>query len=370
MRVRRHTLRSETLKLFMAFWLLCIGKGIAQQPGGMESYFRTMRQAITMMDHLPPSKPVGYSFMAAGHWYGAHENVRSPYPASTLLNASGLFDNLQPHRVYILGDAMRDVDDPVQVAGFNYACGQLHSIPYMVPGNHDLMADGQFYGHFQACDMLEGDLLICLNTEMLRYGGGKTMLAQLSDTSGSCHTGRNLFVFSHRLLWALAEPGFAEMDDFANEPFAPMVDADTVQLIYNAVLELAGDRPLHWFSGDIGASWSETVFHDVSADGQRHFYAAGLGDCKEDAFWRVVVDSLGHVETSLVPLVPSGQERDPSHYDLAHWRERMLAKRAAEQPSVWEQVSGLIASKKFWLGIVIGLGIATAIGLLIRKKSA
>jgi hypothetical protein len=174
-----------------------------------------------------------------------------------------------------------------------------------------------------------------------------------------------VFVFSHRLLWALTEPGFAEMDDFANEPFAPLVHADTLEMVYNAVLKLAGDRPMYWFSGDIGASWSMNVFEGNSQDGKRHFYAAGLGDCEDDAFWEVNVDSLGNVRANIFWLSPKPGEDSLTH-DLDHWRKTMSNRYACNRPSYLAQLKA--NWKILLLGSVLGMVLLATFNWWWRRR--
>lgn len=322
-----------------------------------------------------------FSFLAGGHCYGAHENVRSTMAASSLYAAIPQIKALKPNFIFLLGDVVRDANDSLQVESFSQLTDQLQSIIRILPGNHDLQTNGRPPDQFPMRLMHTGvhrDQMLLLNTESLRLGGGKAMLDQIRAAEADIQflpdrpLDRNLFVFSHRLLWALTEPGFAEMDDFANEPFASSVRRDTLKMVYEAVLKLAGKRPIHWFSGDIGASWSENAFYDHSPDNLRHFYAAGLGDGPEDAFWHVEVDSLGNVNANLWMLNGQQPQRKDYH-SLAGWRERMTAKRAAAQVPFGQRLGAILRGRNFWMGFVAGviacLVVCEAIRRIVRRRA-
>jgi Calcineurin-like phosphoesterase len=316
-----------------------------------------------------------FSFLAGGHCYGAHENVRSTLAASSLYAAIPQIKASKPDFIFLLGDVVRDANDSLQTESFSQLTDQLRGIIRILPGNHDLQTNGQPPNQFPMRLNSTGvyrDQMLLLNTESLRLGGGKAMLEQIRAAESDIQfiperpLDRNLFVFSHRLLWALTEPGFQEMDDFANEPFASSVSKDTVKMVYEAILKLAGKRPIHWFSGDIGARWSENVFYGASADSSRHFYAAGLGDCPDDAFWHVQVDSLGHV-AARVWMLNGTQPKPLKYYGLDGWRERMHARREAERIPLSARLQKYLLSLPFWAAFGSGCIVTLALRLLIQR---
>jgi hypothetical protein len=299
----------------------------------------------------------GYSFMAGGHWYGAHENSLSVSPSASLFAAVRKINRLQPKWIFALGDVVRNADDPQQIWAHQSLLDMITAEVILAAGNHDLMRNGFLnpalgvsHWHFYHA----GDRFLILNTEELRLGGSKKLLTWLQDSLAVQPAGRNLFVFSHRLLWALAEPGLAEMDDFANEPFRTAVNADTARLVYEAVCRLAGEGPLHWFSGDVGTSWSFTVFEGQGAHHLRHFYAAGLGDRPEDAFWHVHVDAEGQVKADVFPLGLLEVDK-MHHYDLPWWRKYIAAQQKNAGDTFGMRVKRFLGSKQLWVGVAMGI---------------
>jgi hypothetical protein len=318
--------------------------------------------------------PHPYTFLAGGHLYGAHANAQSVCPAASLHAAAQQIRALQPYRFFALGDLVRDGSDPAQLACLDALNMQLGYNMEFVPGNHDLDSNGHapasWAGRLASFTRQTEEFLV-LNTELLRQGHGDSLIhlidAGLPPRDSSSKT---LFVFSHRLLWALCEPGMAEMDDFANEPFAPQVNADTARMVYEAVLRRAGGRKLHWFSGDVGATWSFTVFHGCSADSSRHFYAAGLGDSRHDALWRVDVSAEGDVSTHVMPLLPTQQARPDTAYGLAAWRRAMAEQEAAAHVPLGRRILRTLGSPRFWVGFGLGGACIALVAALLRRRRA
>ena len=329
-----------------------------------------VRDSITADNfHISPGRGIAFSFIAGGHWYGAHENSRSLFPASSLYANIAAINAVDPDYIFVLGDAVRNADDPVQVAAFGELCASFKARTQLIPGNHDYLSRGSYntqLGEQYPYRVVAGNLLIFLDTESLVHGGGKAMLRQLAQIPTDSLTGKNVFVFSHHLLWALTEPGFMDMDDFANEPFAPKVNADTVRMVYDKVLELVGQRKMHWFSGDVGASWSESVFIDHSQDRNRHFYAAGLGDSETDALWQVEVYADGNVFPQLLRLGGT-KDHELDYYNFWHWQDRMEARRYNERLGWDERIFAVLGSGKFWIGALSGLAIAFGVFFWWRR---
>ncbi|MBL0017508.1 MAG: hypothetical protein IPP17_14005 [Bacteroidetes bacterium] len=199
--------------------------------------------------------------------------------------------------------------------------------------------------------------------EKLLQHRGHELLKQLKELPSECDEGQNLFVFSHRLIWALAEPEFERMDEFANEPLRDKVDLDTLKMVFDAVGKLARNRPIYWFSGDIGASWSLPVFEGHSQDQKRHYFAAGLGDTEEDAFWQVQVDEEGKVSTSLFSLAPVEVQRPI--YDLAYWEREMAARGGQDKTGFLDKF--VAEWKVLCIGVLLGIGLAFLLMRFRRK---
>jgi 3',5'-cyclic AMP phosphodiesterase CpdA len=322
----------------------------------------------------------GHVFLAGGHWYGAPENIHSVFPASSFLSAIPRIEDLSPDWIFALGDLVRNAGDTVQVRNLRRTLLCIPQPTILVAGNHDLLPDGSLppalsghlprvYGQSQSGAVravgeftADSSLFLLLPTERLRQpGGSRDLMRQLDSIRETRPAHKSVLVFSHRLLWALAEPGFGEMDDFANEPFGPLVDIDSAKMVYQSILNIVGDQKMYWFSGDIGASWSFTVFEGHSDDGRRHFYAAGLGDRPEDALWQVEVDRSGWVYPQVFWLA------DPPPmlggvFDLDFWRAEMRRRQEVATRSFSARMKDFVQANGtgFLMGFFVGMAILVA----------
>jgi hypothetical protein len=332
------------------------------------------------VDSASSNRNESHVFLAGGHWYGAHENVHSVFPASSLLSAIEHIRDLSPAWIFALGDLVRNASDTVQVRILRRILLTIPQPTILVAGNHDLLPDGslppelscylpRFDGHRQSGTVAEvrmfavdSSLFLLLPTERLRLPGGSLeLIQQLDYICKTLPAHKSVLVFSHRLIWALAEPGFGEMDDFANEPFGPLVDVDSAKMVYQLILNIVGDQSMYWFSGDIGASWSFTVFEGHSEDGRRHFFAAGLGDRPEDAFWKVEMDGSGGVEPRIFWLAdpPSMPDRV---FDLDFWRAEMRQRKGSSTHPVSARMRDFVKTngRGFLMGLFLGMAIVVA----------
>ncbi len=364
-KARRHTRFSWCLFAFVAIICLIPMQLSAQNESVASDRVRELPSA-SLYEMEAPITGTGYRFLAAGHWYGANENYQSIGPAASLLGAIDKIKAAQPNWVFALGDVVRNSDNVQQVAQYQYTLEAFGCPTILAPGNHDLLADGSLppsIGAELPCQRAYGDQFIFLNTEKLLQHRGHELLKQLKELPSECDEGQNLFVFSHRLIWALADPEFERMDEFANEPLRDRVDLDTLKMVFDAVGKLARNRPIYWFSGDIGASWSLPVFEGHSQDQKRHYFAAGLGDTEEDAFWQVQVDEEGKVTTSLLSLAPVEVQRPI--YDLDYWEREMAARAGQHKTGFLDKF--VAESKVLCIGVLLGIGLAFLLMRFRRK---
>ena len=304
--------------------------------------------------------PSWETVIVGGHWYGAHGNHSSIYPAASIWAHLPQIKAESPNMVVALGDVVRDGQQPNAFDGFQELSRQLECAVKLVNGNHD--GDYEDTDHVPYGDIIDvksdaKNLYLFLNTEWISKGGCKFSADLIREQKALDK--QNVIVFSHHLLWALAEPDFAEMDDFANASYAPQIAADSVKYLYDAILDVVGEGQMHWYSGDVGTEWSFPIFADSSKDGKRHFYAAGVSDSPEDAFLKLVIHSDGNIETSIFPL--GTKEWGPlSEYNLEFWRKEVPKRRAAQELTFMQKISNTLYSKKFWAGVLLG---ALAMGL-------
>lgn len=134
------------------------------------------------------------------------------------------------------------------------------------------------------------------------------------------------------------------------------------QSIEPMLTRVASRKPVVWFSGDVGVSWSLPTFY-WRVPGQKLTYVAtGLGDTANDAIIKVNVSSDGQVAINAVSL--TGAEVLPiERYGPEYWSART----AALPPATYGQrAMNCLTDKKFYAGVLAGLIIIGA-GLGVRR---
>lgn len=251
-----------------------------------------------------------YAFLVGGHLYGSHKNKTSPFPASTFTT------HLQPISTQggaffvSLGDLVY-YPDVNHLNGIRYLTRGMNQAFYNVPGNHDLEApeyEKQF-GTGQFAARLKQDLYLLLNTEDWMARNYKATHALLDSLIADQRPFRNLFVFSHRLAWAICEPGFESIDKRSNAPMKTAIEKSKWCALYDKVKQLQGDQPCIWFAGDIGSYWSGQLFFETIPDQKRTLVACGLGDRKGDKLLKVKVPESGAVRFEVLELTPEDNQK-------------------------------------------------------------
>ena len=315
-----------------------------------------------------PDTGSAYSFLVGGHLYGAHANAQSIHPAASFLSQIPQLNALMPNFMVSLGDLLRHGGDSLQIQAWKSIAANLHFPVLNAPGNHDLLdraAYTQAFGPTQQCFQLHGDAFLLLDTELMWEDNGQLVLdfiaAQTQLLMASGTPPRNLFVFSHRLTWALAIPELAEADALCNAPLEGEMKPETAIAVQKAVQAMAGKAKLHWFSGDVGAAWSVPLLHMQSAGAT--YTATGLGDTPDDGLLHVRVDSLGNTDMQVVPL---GRKSLPAlaEHDLA-WAKAYVAGHK-ETESTW----AFLRSKRIWAAALLGFLVgALLVWWKLRRKA-
>jgi hypothetical protein len=276
-----------------------------------------------------------YSFLAIGHLYGSPAKERSFRPAATVLANLDRMNGEGAVFLVTLGDNVRKADER-SFALYREVFASKFAIPvFDAPGNHDL-ADralyervfGPTYYHFR----YRSELFVILDSELMQTSDER-QLREVIETLTKARTDasiRNIFLFSHRLVWAVGEERFRAVYEHLNSAQGyPKLEASKSRL-QPVVDGLAAVKPVYWMSGDIGVPWSLPLFYD-KADGPRVTYlATGIGDTKQDVFVKVEVRDAGR-RVSFVPVSLSGGTVAPiESYGTEHWNDHF-----AKRPLSW-----------------------------------
>ncbi|MBL0017509.1 MAG: metallophosphoesterase [Bacteroidetes bacterium] len=165
-KTRRHTRSTWCLGALVAIIFLIPSQLSAQNESVASDRVRELPSA-SFYTVAAPIATTGYTFLAAGHWYGANENYQSIGPAASLLGAVDKIKAAQPNWVFALGDVVRNSDNAQQVAQYQHTLEAFGCPMILVPGNHDLLADGSLppsIGAELPCQRAYGDQFIFLDT--------------------------------------------------------------------------------------------------------------------------------------------------------------------------------------------------------------
>lgn len=286
---------------------------------------------------LPASSDTvrAYSFFVGGHLYDAsvpHSVELSP----TLLNNIGAINAKRATFFISCGDLMGSSGNSFARDNVKAFSAQLSPTLYNAPGNHDVIDREQYYTHFGASThrFTHGtgkDQFFILDSEDIAETGGAKQFEFLSayiDGHRNWEAIENIFIFSHRLLWAKNRPEFKEAAQRANVGTGLEFEDAFSEPFFQLLLTQAADKEVYWFAGDVGAPWSYPLFCDTDPDHPNfHYLATGLGHEPEDALLFLQIDSLGQVTMESLGL--EGANMNPVEDYNRDW----LAQRFEGKPS-------------------------------------
>jgi hypothetical protein len=252
------------------------------------------------------SKDQGYSFFVAGHVYGKpgtkYSGIYEPFKNNGVLN-NCVFMPLG----FLLGDAVVEASN----YEFNILKKDINSLGnntniYISPGNHEV-GTGLYnakrdiyvknFGKTFKYLKYENDLFILLDANLHNWNIIGDQLKMLKSLNSSKNRYKNVFIFSHQLIWIDSEnkkfsglitnsnEGKAKKLNFWNEVF-PVIDN-------------IGER-VFLFAGDVGAFDNKSEFFYENISGV-DFFATGMGGGKRDNFLLLHVNP-SKIDIELVQL--------------------------------------------------------------------
>jgi|GEM_PF-2463123 len=321
-----------------------------------------------------PDSGWSYNFITGGHLYGAHGNDHAIYPSSSLLANVDAINGARPSALIATGDVVRSSRDAAALAGWKTAGALVKPPIYNAPGNHDLddpQAYEKAFGKLQSSFYIRDDFFLLLNTEDLLKEKGKNIQRfvddQIERVKKRPRPVRNLFVFSHRMLAPLCDPSLSRMDDYANESFLDLVDAELVCQVFQAVGSIPHEEEWWWFSGDVGTHWSVPGIYGESNDPKCRVLATGTGDTGKDLLAKVTVGYDGKVSLASLPLYPTEKAPDLQTLTADYWQG--IQSQDPENEPGGNPISGLVKKKSFWAGAIAGGAIIALIFILLGRLS-
>jgi hypothetical protein len=319
----------------------------------------------------PPDAPQEYSFLVTGHVYGSHSP--STYPAASFLANVESFNAMGARFFVTLGDIVQHCNE-VDIGIFERTVADALDMPlFNACGNHDVSKRelykshfGETYLAFRYCS----ELYLVLDTEL---GKGQIEGEQLDfvldclDEARDSEDVKNIFVLSHRLLWAIGNEPINSILPYVNGPtFHPKTATSFTDLILPELFTLSESRSVYLISGDVGCEWSLPLFYQKDANHDVTYVACGLGESERDAVVKVNVTEEG--EVTFTPVSLSGEElQKMDYYGVDYWTEHGPDRRGAVADTEEDVLTGDFVS-----GVVLGgfLGLALVGGFLLLRRFA
>ena len=265
----------------------------------------------------------GYSFLVGGHLYGAPE-IQALFPSSSLLGSLDDIKQTEASFFIALGDIFRSEED-LQIANFQKSFSDQLDIPmFNSVGNHDVInrqkymaTFGETYYDFQ----LGTELFVILDSELDNSNIAHEQydyLISVLDLADSTPGIKNIFIFSHKLLWAANLPKYQIIYDHLNSKQGYHSDMNISKKIFPRLKSMSNQKNIFWMSGDIGCSWSLPLFYDKDPDTGLTFIATGIGDTNSDALVSVAIEN-GYPSFAVFPLGGGKSTNALESYNLDYW---------------------------------------------------
>ena len=304
-----------------------------------------------------------YAFLISGHFYGSSSS-RSGLPAATVLAERELFSSAGASFLLTTGDLF--INTKADLARHRRVFYDQLGIPvFNAVGNHDL--DGGDYeallGPTSFAFDVGPDRFVVLDTERddgRIIGRQAELLFEATELARQGRI-RNLFVISHRPVWAEVQPMFDGMFEHNTRSVLAQGPGPGVLEALDAAAAGAG---VFWFAGSMGGGAPASILWQVMPSGVVYGMSA-VRDEPRDALLLISVDDGGvHPEA----LSLTGRELPAvKDLDVAYWRSRQ----GDPQPFNWRLLPlktwNVISDRAFWWGMAAMLVMSMLLRRIVRR---
>lgn len=310
---------------------------------------------------VPPAGSMGrYRILIGGHFHGASNNS-SGFPAATLLANLDTINALGAELFLSTGDLF--MDPMKDMPRYQRSLFSRLKMPFFnAPGNHDqYAADARDPVEFdlpfdpgRQSDTIFHDRVLVLNTEL---NGGSLIddqLGRLDNLAGAIGM-RNLFIISHRPIWAEDDPQYS---DLFRANTRSLTGTNFRKDVYPLLERIARHSHVYWISGSMGGMAPASIFLQEHAPNITYIQCA-IRDLPRDAL--LIADV--HPDTvKWSALSLTGQKlMAPEAYDAAWWRKNI----GKPQPFNWRLLPYLVKTtvlnRAFWWGMGSALVLVFAV---------
>lgn len=359
----------KLLACFVASMLSCAGAFAQRSP-------------FNGLEVLPADSTGHYRILIGGHFHGASNN-RSGYPAATLLANLDTINAIGADLFLSTGDLFMDAEK--DRARYERSFFTRLKMPlFNAPGNHDsgpaedqvIRVGGWKQVLYAPTDPgptvswmeIPGPIVAVLNTE--RSDGSAdseriAMMNRLLEVVDSTHEETRslaqVFVASHRPVWAEDDPQYA---DLFKDNTRSLTGTNFQKEVYPILDEIAKHAHIYWISGSLGGEAPSSIFFQEHAPNITYIQCA-IRDEPRDALLiaDVYPDSIHWSALSL-----TGQElKAPQTYDAAWWR----AKTGRGEDFNWRllpyYIRQVITHRAFWWGAACTLLLVFLVRRFLRR---
>lgn len=291
-----------------------------------QSYLAGQEAPPSLNGRVLAGRDGAFRFVVAGHIYGS-PGLSTEKPARSLVGAVDRINDLAADLFVAVGDSfwVFEGDDRRRTMEL---FDRIQMPVFQAVGNHEMAGEdsyidafGPTYGAF-----VHGDcLFVLLDAESDAWDISGEQLQSLRRAVLQARqdpTIRNVFFFAHKLVFAQRQRYF-ELLVKGNSLDGLVRVNNFYQDVLPLLADLATQKRVFWFAGDVGTEQSYSLFWDRDPESGVVFLATGVGDTPRDALVIVEVSDTGEVVFGTMSL---GQERMGAihEYGVAYWRARFF----------------------------------------------
>lgn len=302
-----------------------------------------------------PDSTYHYSFFVSGHFHGSSKNT-SGLPAKTLRENIIAINNSGAAFLICLGDLFLDIKNDIPKYKSSFI-DKLEMPLYNAPGNHDISGDvyesnfGKSFYFFKE----KSELFIILNTELNDGSIEGEQLSMLHEAIKDLKGIKNIFVFSHRLIWAEEHP---KMDKLFTDNTRSANGNNFRKEILPMFEKLNRGVSIYFFGGSLGNAPAPFFYHK---ENNIYYIATAIRDTPKDAMLKLDIIN-GKVSLSAFPLLMA-----PEYYDLKYYK----GSEKKDAPFNWRLVplyiKTMLTHRYFWYGVLL-MVTGFAIFFMIKRK--
>lgn len=306
-----------------------------------------------------------YHFIVTGHLHGASSS-RSGFPASSFLANIDTLNKLQPAFMVSLGDLFLDVTEE-NIANYERCFFKKINYPFFnVVGNHDVndLYDKRFGRRFYSFT-IGSEMFIFLDTEAndgsivdQQYKFLEMHLQEAGTNAGI----KNVFVFSHRPVWAENSPRFSNyFRDNTRSTLANNFDSGIKPLL----IGLARVKNVYWMSGSLGSA-PASFFYAKEEGANLVYIQTAIRDLPRDAALQVMVNN-GNV--MLKGFSFNGRElKKVTEYNESYWKSITPEEEKFNYRLIPLYTKQAITHWYFWTGFAAAVFLAIVLYLYRRRR--